>query len=144
MGSKEEQSATALIGKNLPHLRRYGRALMGSQTSGDRFAAATLEALLEDLSVVADAADPKVALFKTFHRLWSSAGAPLGAADTPLSARAQQHMVTLTPNSREALLLHVIEGFTAEQISDILDSDPDDLAKLIAIAIDRRRGDHCR
>jgi CheY-like chemotaxis protein len=85
--------------------------------------------------VVSEAPDPKVALFKTFHRLWSSAGAPLGAADTPLSASAQEHMVTLTPNSREALLLHVIEGFTAEQISEILDSDPHDVASLIAIAI---------
>jgi CheY-like chemotaxis protein len=135
MAFQEEQSASAIIGKSLPHLRRYGRALTGNQMSGDRFAAATLEAILEDLSVVTAAADPKVALFSAFHRLWSSAGAPLGAPDTPLSARAQEHMSTLTTNSREALLLHVIEAFTAEQIGDILQTEPEDVAQLITIAM---------
>lgn len=41
---------SASIGANLPYLRRYARALTGSQTSGDRFATVTLETLLEDLA----------------------------------------------------------------------------------------------
>lgn len=43
---------TSAIGANLPYLRRYARALTGSQTSGDRFAAATLETLLVDMGVM--------------------------------------------------------------------------------------------
>ena len=135
MPLQEHESVSDAIGKSLPYLRRYGRALTGNQVSGDRFAAATLEAILEDVSVISSASEPKVALFRAFHRLWSSAGAPLGAPDTSLSARAQDHMATLAENSREALLLHVIEGFTSEQIAQILDIESDEVAELVAIAI---------
>ena len=36
------------IAVNLPFLRRYARALSGSQTTGDAFVRATLEAALAD------------------------------------------------------------------------------------------------
>ena len=40
------------IGQELPFLRRYARALTGSQTAGDNYAAATLEAILADRSLL--------------------------------------------------------------------------------------------
>src|SRR5665213_3636887 len=40
------------LGQHLPYLRRYARALSGSQASGDAYVAATLEALVSDLNVV--------------------------------------------------------------------------------------------
>ncbi len=135
MNSSQEVGLSAEIGRNLPYLRRYGRALTGSQSSGDRFAAITLEAILEDLSAMTVASEPKVALFRAFHRVWASAGAPIGEPDSPLSARAQGHMLRLTPNSREALLLNVIEGFTQEQIAAIMDLDTDEVANFIEIAV---------
>lgn len=135
MNSSQEVNLSAEIGQNLPYLRRYGRALTGSQISGDRFAAVTLEAILEDLSVMTTVADAKVALFRAFHRVWSSAGSPLAEPDSPLSARAQGHMMLLTPNAREALLLNVIEGFTLEQIALILQLDTDWVADCIEIAV---------
>ena len=134
MQSKDASSLTAAIGVNIPYLRRYGRALTGSQTSGDRFATATLEALLEDLSAMDVSANPKVALFHAFHLVWSSAGTPLSEPDTPMSARAQAHMARLTPNSREALLLYVIEGFTHSDIGIILQMEADEAAWLIGVA----------
>ena len=36
------------IARNLPYLRRYARALTGSQATGDAFVRATLEAALAD------------------------------------------------------------------------------------------------
>ncbi len=135
MTEANETSVSAAIAKSLPFLRRYGRALTGNQTSGDRFAAATLEVILEDMSAIASQADPKVALFHAFHRVWSSAGAPVGEPDSSLSAQAQRHLSQLTQNSREALLLHVIEGFTIDQIAIILELDLDDVARLIAVAV---------
>lgn len=135
MKSSDEVSLSAEIGRNLPYLRRYGRALTGSQSSGDRFAATTLEALLEDLSAMVVVSEPKVALFRAFHKVWTSAGSPIGEPDSPLSARAQGHMNTLTPNSREALLLNVIEGFTLEQIAFILQINSESVAKFINIAV---------
>jgi CheY-like chemotaxis protein len=129
------EGLTATIGANLPYLRRYGRALTGSQTSGDRFAAATLEALLEDLSPLSADPDPKVALFRCFHLIWTSAGAPAGEPDTRLSARAQAHMAHLTAHSREALLLHVIEGFGHAEIGRILGFETAEVSRLISAAV---------
>ena len=134
MNSSEEASLSAEIGRSLPYLRRYGRALTGNQISGDRFAAITLEAILEDLSAMRVVPEPKVALFHAFHRVWISAGSPLGEPDNGLSARAQGHMLTLTPNSREALLLNVIEGFTVEQIASIMQIDAEEVAHFIDVA----------
>lgn len=123
------------VGANLPFLRRYARALTGSQSTGDRYAAATLEVILEDRSVVSASDDAKVGLFHAFHLVWASAGAPLGEPDNTMSARAQDHMANLTPNTREALLLHAIEGFTHTEIGAIMQIDTEEAAELIEIAM---------
>ena len=135
MQAQVQSDAVASISSNLPYLRRYARALTGSQTSGDRFAAATLEALLADVSILPDKLDPRVGLFHVFHVVWSSAGAPVGAPDTRFGAIAQAHMATLTPNTREALLLNAIEGFTQSEIAQIMGTDLDDVAHLIDTAV---------
>ena len=109
-----------LVGSNLPFLRRYARALTGSQETGDTYASATLEALIEDSSIFDDSVSPKAALFRAFHLIWSSAGSPVGADDDPMGQRAQGHMAKLTPNSREALLLHTIEEFRIGEIAAIM------------------------
>ena len=134
MTAKGSPDFAASVAANVPFLRRYARALTGSQDTGDRYAAATLEAIVEDRGAMDRAADPKVALFHAFHLVWSSAGAPVGDPDTKLSARAHAHLARLTPNSREALLLFAIEGFTAEEIGAVMDISPDDAAELIDIA----------
>ena len=131
----DDNSLTAAIGANLPYLRRYARALTGSQDSGDRFAAATLEALLEDLSAMQADDNPKVALYRAFTLLWTSAGAPVGDPDSRLSAQAQAHMARLTPRSREALLLQVVEGFETGQIARILQVEAGEVVALIEAAL---------
>jgi len=124
----------SIVAANLPFLRRYARALTGSQDSGDRYAAATLEAILEDPAVLRSAPSAKLALFRAFHLVWSSAGAPLGTPDSELSRRAQDHMATLTPNTREALLLHAIEGFSYPDIGHIMQTTPAQAEGLVQIA----------
>lgn len=109
------------IGENLPFLRRYARALTGNQTTGDRYAAATLEAVLADQSVYATNISPRAALFRTFHVIWSSAGAPIAEdSATSLERRAQMRLSGLTKDSREALLLHTIEGFGLDELGEVL------------------------
>lgn len=134
MPSTDTPDFATMIGANLPYLRRYARALTGSQTTGDRYAAATLEAILAGSAEITAAPSAKVALFHAFHVVWSSAGAPVGEPDSPLSARAQLHMTDLTPNSREALLLHAIEGFTTAEIGNIMMLGADEVADFIDIA----------
>nr|HEV8012232.1 response regulator [Bradyrhizobium sp.] len=41
-------SRSQLVAEHLPLLRRYARALTGSQPSGDAYVGAMLEALLQD------------------------------------------------------------------------------------------------
>jgi len=125
----------AAISSNLPFLRRYARALTGNQGTGDNFAAATLEAILEDFDMLSSDSDAKVSLFHAFHLVWSSAGAPLGKPDTRYSAVAQAHMANLTPNTREALLLQAIEGFTQSEIARIMQIDHEHVAHLIDTAV---------
>jgi len=122
------------VGASLPHLRRYARALTGSQEAGDGLAAQTLEALIVD-PTSAQGAEPRIALFRAFHRVWTQAGAPLMAAQGSMEARAQGHMARLTPNTREALLLHAIEGFLPQEIGAIMGVPPETATDLIDTAI---------
>ncbi|MEH6773368.1 MAG: response regulator [Cereibacter changlensis] len=108
--------------------------MTGNQETGDRFAAATLEAILEDTAIFDAVESPKVALFHAFHLVWASAGAPLGDPDSRLSQRAQDHMAHLTPNTREALLLHAIEGFHHDEIAAIMQIDAEEAGELVDIA----------
>jgi DNA-directed RNA polymerase specialized sigma24 family protein len=48
----EGVSRSQLVAEHLPLLRRYARALTGSQASGDAYVAAMLEALLQDLTLL--------------------------------------------------------------------------------------------
>lgn len=134
MASQDTHDLVTRVGEALPYLRRYARALTGSQSSGDRFAAATLESLLVDTSIFDDEDDVKLPLFRTFHLIWQSAGAPLGEPDTELSQIAQQHMANLTPLTREALLLSSIERFSPAQIGKVMQVPPDEVTQLIDIA----------
>lgn len=136
MPSNNGADRVSAIAANLPFLRRYARALTGNQTSGDSYTAATLETLLEGGAEMRATGNSKVDLFHAFHLVWSSAGAPVADADDTLSARAQQHMRGLTPNSREALLLHAIEGFSVEEVGQIMMATPSEAEKWIRIARD--------
>ncbi len=51
------------IASHLPFLRRYARALAGSQASGDAYVAATLETLAADADSLPKKSNPQVALY---------------------------------------------------------------------------------
>lgn len=134
MSSTATLDLSQAIARELPYLRRYARALTGSQTTGDRYAAATLESLLVDTSVIDRVETAKIGLFHAFHLVWASAGAPTGEAEDNLMAGAMQHMAKLTPNSREALLLHAIEGFSSQEIAEIMQVSGEEVDHLIDVA----------
>ena len=58
---------------HLPFLRRYARALTGSQHHGDDFVRATLEAIVAAPEAFPRDVDPRLGLYRTFHAIWSSA-----------------------------------------------------------------------
>jgi DNA-directed RNA polymerase specialized sigma24 family protein len=121
------------LATHLPYLRRFARAMTGSQSSGDCFAAATLEAILTDRSVL-EGVDVKTGLFRVLYRIWSSAGAPVDEGESGLRACAQRHLGRLTEDSREALLLHTLEGFSFDKIAQIIGTDQAEAAELVQIA----------
>lgn len=122
------------IGTYLPYLRRYARALTGSQASGDTYAVATIEAILADRSIISDEHGIKVGLFKCFHAIWTSSGSPVADEESGPRAAAQRHLSQLTNNTREALLLNTIEGFLLGQVAVIMALSQGEVHELLKIA----------
>ncbi|HZC17076.1 MAG TPA: response regulator, partial [Caulobacteraceae bacterium] len=58
------------IARHLPCLRRYARALTGSQPHGDATVQAMFASLLADRLVLAADLPVKLALFQAFHAHW--------------------------------------------------------------------------
>lgn len=130
----DDMALTDAIASELPYLRRYARALTGSQSSGDAYAAATLETILEDRSVFSREVPPKVALFTIFHGIWVTSGGAIDAEASGLEAKAQRHLSQLTNGSREVLLLHSIEQFSPDQIATITAQSVEEVAQLLETA----------
>lgn len=126
------------LARNLPFLRRYARALTGSQTSGDRYAMATMEALIAAPEEV-EAATARLDLFSAFHKIWQSSGSPVlevSGQPTARESRALERLENLTENTREALLLNVVEGFTYANIAKIMDVDAVEAENLVQRAFE--------
>nr|WP_319515938.1 response regulator [uncultured Cohaesibacter sp.] len=110
------------VAAHLPYLRRYARAVTGSQTSGDAFVAATLEALIADVSVFPKASSDRVSLYKLFSDLYRRANVEVPPAKSPYGweSRAQTNLQNVPPAPRQAFLLASVEEFTPEDIAVVL------------------------
>ena len=106
-------SLKAALGPQLPYLRRYARALTGSQELGDAAVREILGALLQAPEEFDESAPPRVELYRVFHRLSKAIGQANGSAG--LVSRLPLH-------ARQSLLLTAIEGFTVSEVVTILDS----------------------
>jgi CheY-like chemotaxis protein len=126
------------IAPHLPYLRRYARALTGSQSHGDAFVRAALEAIVSAPEAFPRDVDPRLGLYKTFHAIWSSANLDVeeeGDAGSEFERIAQSRLAAITPLSRQALLLTAMEGFTNEDTAYLIDATPQDVASLVAEAL---------
>src|SRR5499427_6143269 len=113
-------TAAQTVSRYLPFLRRYARALTGSQSSGDAYVAATIETLIKDPDLLASASQPKVALFRVFSSIWNSV--PVNGAKEAVGSvvAAERRISQLTPRPRQAFLLVSLEGFSDDAASEIL------------------------
>lgn len=121
------------IATQIPYLRRYARALMGNQSTGDAYAAAVLEAMIANPETIPSVDRARVEIFRMFHAIWHSSGAPVDEDERGKAARVQAHLSSLTPDTREALLLHSIEDFSSNQIAEIIGVEINEAEKLILI-----------
>jgi DNA-directed RNA polymerase specialized sigma24 family protein len=122
------------IAPHLPFLRRFARALSGTQQSGDAYVASTLEALIEDPSIFPASLEPRVGLYKIFLRLWSSV--PLNSPQRRPMAHSpgERRLDRLAPPSRQAFLLHAVEGFPIGDVASILGVSAEEAQELLAVA----------
>ena len=131
-------SIGAEVAAHLPFLRRYARALTGSQSTGDAFVQATLEAALADEELAETLRGGRVPLYAAFNSVWSSAY--LEVADAPQDesgheASAQNRLKRITPVNRQALLLTTVEDFTAAEAASIMNVNEGDVDSLVREAI---------
>ena len=127
-------SVSQSIAPHLPSLRRFARALSGSQESGDAYVVALLEALVENPSTFPANLDPKVALYQIFLKIWNSVDANAFPNLRFGKSESGRGLQTITPKPRQAFLLLSVEGFDALEIGEILDADQAEVAALIAAA----------
>jgi CheY-like chemotaxis protein len=123
------------VAPHLPFLRRYARALTGSQASGDAYVRACLEGLIADPDRMSDDATPRVALYRLFHVIWGTTvlpDPPDDEAQRDADRGAQARLRQLVPERRQALLLTALEGFSVDEVAVILDRTPADVQQLIA------------
>ena len=128
------------VASHLPYLRRYARALTGSQGTGDAFVRTTLEAALADQQLKSELeTGGRVALYRAFNKVWSSAymdADPAGSGDGGAhEGNAQQRLSQITPLNRQALLLTTLEDFSTEEAAQVMDIEADEVSSLVSEAV---------
>jgi len=124
-------STSQSVAQHLPYLRRYARALSGSQASGDAYVAATLEALVQDPKVLDTGVSTRIALYRLFTKIWNSValnGKPAGGAP---SQPVERHLAQIPPRPRQAFLLVALEGLSEDDAAKVIDVDAPTLRDLV-------------
>lgn len=125
---------------HLPYLRRYARALTGSQQHGDNFVHVLLEVIVAAPEEFHRGDGTRIALYRGFHRIWESAYIEESRIDDddgehPLVRAAHQRLAQITPLGRQILLLTALEGFSVEEAGLITGIDSASVETLLADAI---------
>ena len=127
------------LAPHLPFLRRYARALTGSQQHGDSYVKAALEAIVQAPDEFPRDVDPRLGLYKTFQAIWGSVNVAnddeLSDASGGNEAIARARLARITPLPRQALLLTAMEGFTPEDTGYLIDADADEVDQLVNEAL---------
>jgi CheY-like chemotaxis protein len=121
------------LSPQLPYLRRFARALCGSQEAGDAYIVVMLEALVADRSLYDASLPHRVAAYSTLLKIWSSVpvnqkamsaeAGPIGVADRRID--------TLAPASRQAFLLAGLEDFSSAEIALMMQRTEEEVLTLI-------------
>jgi DNA-directed RNA polymerase specialized sigma24 family protein/CheY-like chemotaxis protein len=120
------------LAPHLPFLRRYARALVGSQSLGDRLVRATLEQIVADPDSFPRDVDLRLALYKTFE----NTAADLSAEKDPIDDEDR-----LRPEFA-AQVLDAVEARDYDTVRQLVEPlHPADVADLVELAAaDEREG----
>ena len=126
------------LAPHLPFLRRYARALTGSQQHGDTYVRAALEAIVAAPGDFPRDVDARLGLYHTFQRIWASANSDepaMDADDGDQEMIANARLARITPRSRQALLLTAMEGFTSEDAGYLIEATAGEIDNLVSEAL---------
>jgi CheY-like chemotaxis protein/DNA-directed RNA polymerase specialized sigma24 family protein len=130
-------SISQAISAQIPYLRRFSRALTGTQRGGDAYVCATLEAIVADPDSFSSAGEVRTSLYRLFLKVWGSM--PLngfvdqaGFSGDEAGARRNLEAITLRP--RIAFLLNALEEFEPAEVAATLECSIDEAAALIDTA----------
>ncbi len=123
------------IAPHLPYLRRFARALSGTQSSGDAYVVATLEALVANPAIFPKDLTPRVGLYRLFASLWSSVPLNVQVSEQPRPQHLAEHNLEgLTPLPRQAFLLKTVEGFSLDDVATIMNMPKEEASRLLGVA----------
>eukprot|EP01133_Synstelium_polycarpum_P025714 gene25714-30884_t len=119
-------SLSTRIAPHLPYLRRFARAITGSQSSGDAYVAATLEILISDVSLFPEATSDRVSLYKLLIKHFNSVNVrPLELqSEFGWEKHAAANLTAIAPRAHEqelyALLDEASVGISKQIATDIM------------------------
>ena len=106
------------LARHTPYLRRYARALAGSQAKGDSYVQTTLQRLLAGDLNLHPGLPARVALFRAFQEIW---GRSLNGHGGHTASGADRRLQGLSREHRSVLLLVLMEGFSPPEAALVLD-----------------------
>lgn len=137
-------SLSQKVAPHLPYLRRFARALTGSQEGGDAYVAAMLQAIIADNSLLSLNGDTKTSLYATLCRVWGSSPLNRQANETAIlpgwELSVQQKLNSLSGQARQVFLLRTVENFSNADIAKIVGKSEAEVSALHARANDEIAG----
>jgi DNA-directed RNA polymerase specialized sigma24 family protein len=124
-------STSQTVALHLPYLRRYARALAGSQSAGDAYVVATLESIIADRQALEAKQLSRTALYRLFTKIWNSVSLNNAAEPGGMGLPAEQRLSHVTPLPRQAFLLIALEEFSELEAAEILDVSVAKLRNLV-------------
>ena len=125
-------SISVKIAPHLPYLRRFARALTGSQESGDAYVVAVLESFVAEPQSFSAYEEPRIVLYRSFLKIWSSVD--LNHVAETMRSSAGRKLDSITPLPRQAFLLTSVEGFTTAEAAKVLDTSAEEVTSLLSQA----------
>lgn len=127
-------SISEAISSHIPYLRRFARALTGTQAGGDAYVLATLEAVVAEPEAFTENADLRASLYRLFLKVWESM--PVNGYVDQLSFSAdekgaQRNLEAIPLRPRVAFLLSSLEGFETAEVGRVMDCSVEQAAELI-------------
>lgn len=115
------------LSRQLPLLRRFSRAVAGSQKSGDAYVAALLKALIDAPDMLGGVT--RSDLYRGLLRLWNSVA--LNRQGDAGTTAADDRLQGLAPRARQAFLLVTVEEFSIVEAAHILELGLDEFRGLV-------------